>query len=167
LKVLDLMAKQQLHLGAKWLFRFRTFFMLLFFSLFLSIWGLAGALFLGIGFGGAFIFWIIFIIVFTEVWARLTYNNYSFELRDEGVYVERGVIIKRYSTVPYQRIQNVDIHRGILARMIGFSTLNIQTAGYAHPRGAGAEGHLPAIGIEEAEKIRKQILSKSGKGSAV
>ena len=39
------------------------------------------------------------------------------------------MIWKRYVTIPYDRIQNVDIYRGVLARLLGLSDLNIQTAG--------------------------------------
>lgn len=159
------MAKQQLHPGARWLFRFGIFFVSLIFGLWIIL-PLGGVLAITMG-AWSFILLFALFFIFVEVWARLTYNNYAFELRDEGIYVERGVIIKKYSTVPYERIQNVDIHRGILARMLGYSALNVQTAGYAHPRGGRGEGYIPAVAMEKAETMKKQILSRAKKGSGV
>src|SRR3989338_9404435 len=63
------------------------------------------------------------------VLAKLTYHFYRYELKDIGFRKESGVIIKKYVTIPYDRIQNVDISRGILARLLGLSDLHIQTAG--------------------------------------
>src|SRR3989344_5793196 len=75
--------------------------------------------------------WIIIpaFLVLCFVWAKLTYHFYRYELTDVGFRKELGVIHKKYVTIPYDRIQNVDIYRGVLARILGLSDLNIQTAG--------------------------------------
>ena len=72
---------------------------------------------------------LLIAMVFSFVWAKLTYHFYRYELTDAGFRKELGVIFKKYVTIPYDRIQNVDIYRGILARMLGLSDLKIQTAG--------------------------------------
>src|SRR3989344_5717005 len=81
------------------------------------------------------------------VWAKLTYKFYKYELRDNGFRKESGVISKRYVTIPYDRIQNVDIYRGIIARLLGLSDLHIQTAGTSAPVAIG-EGRLPGLSKE-------------------
>ena len=43
--------------------------------------------------------------------------------------LEKGVIYKVYTNIPYERIQNIDIYRGIIARLCGFSAVSVQTAG--------------------------------------
>jgi len=70
--------------------------------------------------------------------------------------------LEEISNISYERIQNVDITRGILARMLGFSSVNIQTAGYSYtPRGrVASEGYLPAVDMAEAEKIREFVMKK-------
>ena len=46
---------------------------------------------------------------------------------------------------------------------MAFSTVNIQTAGYAG-EAVKAEGYLPAVDVKQAEKIRRHMLKKVKKG---
>ena len=100
----------------------------------------------------------------------MTYNHYLYDIAHEGIKIEHGIIVKKYTSIPYERVQNVDIHRGIIARMFNFSTVEIETAGqsgfagYRYRRRGyrryRSEGHLPAIDIKSAEKIRELIMNK-------
>jgi uncharacterized membrane protein YdbT with pleckstrin-like domain len=104
-------------------------------------------------------------ILIGEIYSKLAYKNWKYELTSNELKLERGIIWKKYSTIPFERVQNIDIKRGILARIIGFSTLNIQTAGYHYTGNSGAisEGYIPAVSVEEAEKIRDFLVKKIGK----
>lgn len=121
--------------------------------------------------------WLIIpiFLILCFIWAKLTYRFYRYELTDIGFRKESGVIYKSYVTIPYDRIQNVDIYRGIWARILGLSDLHIQTAGSSAimtrggARGVGAEGRLPAVLTETAEQLRDELIrrarqSKSGQG---
>src|SRR3989344_4147735 len=88
-----------------------------------------------------FIILLIVCILLTYIWARLSYHFYRYELTKEGFRKESGVISKSYVTIPYNRIQNVDIYRGVMARLLGLSSLWIQTAGISGM--VRAEGLLP------------------------
>ncbi len=106
---------------------------------------------------------IVFLFIFLPyLWAKLTYRFYRYELSEMGFRKESGVIIKSYITIPYERIQNVDIYRGILARLLGLSDLKIQTAGYSNPN-RGAEGKLPGLAPEDAEKLRDELILRAKK----
>jgi len=115
--------------------------------------------------GGSLLILVIALIVAlicVEIYARLSYNNWEYEFTDMNLKLERGIIWKKYSNIPYERVQNVDIRRGIIARMLGFSTVDIQTAGASYsPRGgARSEGHIPAVGVKHAEEIREFVMHK-------
>ena len=102
------------------------------------------------------------LIIFAWIWAKLSYRFYRYELRGDGFRKEHGVIYKKYVSIPYARIQNVDIHRGILARLLGLSDLNIQTAGSSYGgRIKNAEGRLPGLSKEIAEQLRDELISKA------
>jgi len=102
--------------------------------------------------------YIVLMIILGEIYSRMSYKRWFYEFDKNELRLERGIIWKRHSNIPYARIQNVDIRRGIIARIFGFSTVMIQTAGYsARPQ---AEGYIPAVKINEAEKIRKFLISK-------
>jgi putative membrane protein len=98
------------------------------------------------------------LIIFIEVFARLSYNNWGYDFGPGNMRTERGIIWKHYSNIPYERVQNVDIHRGIFARMFGFSTLQVQTAGFSGS--PMSEGHIPGVSTKEAEEIREFLLKK-------
>ena len=144
--------------------------------IFLSIWGSAfldsfDDLNNGSEFSFGFLSWLWVIIpaflVLCFVWAKLTYRFYRYELLDTGFRKESGVIYKKYVTVPYDRIQNVDINRGILARIFGLSDLNIQTAGASATvsrygvMGGGAEGRLPAVSMAVGEQLRDELIERA------
>jgi membrane protein YdbS with pleckstrin-like domain len=157
-----------LHKGAKWLFRSQMYVILIFLFIFLILpFGLTiskGAF----GFILPSLIVLIIIAVVGEIFVRWSYKNWKYEFAKDSLRIEKGVIVKRYKSVPYARVQNVDITRGIIARIIGFSTIDIQTAGYSaysSQRGMGiSEGHIPAVSIKEAEKIRSLLMKKiSGK----
>ena len=114
----------------------------------------------------------IFILVLLFIWNKLTYNYYKYELTDNGFRKESGVIIKKYTTIPYEKIQNVDIHRGILERILQISTLKIQTAGYSSYNSSSlinteAEGLLPGVSHKEAEEIRDELIRRSNPSNKI
>ncbi len=96
--------------------------------------------------------------VFAFIYAQLSYENYEYKIDDDGFKKESGIIWKNYVTIPYNKIQNVDIFRGIVARSVGVSELRIHTAGYSDDR--RSEGVLPGISIEEANYLRDELVKK-------
>lgn len=161
----------KLHPGAKWIFRMNFYYYFLGIIIFFTVFSFA---FLRL-IQSALIFFIplaviFLIIIFGEIYAQLSYNRFLFEIGHGQIKIEQGIIWKRYSSIPYERIQNVDIHRGIIARLIGFSSLDIQTAGYSGNYQYGfringrrtrkSEGYLPAIDPDGAEKIREFVVKK-------
>lgn len=115
--------------------------------------------------GGAIMHWgwwlgpIVLLVLFV-VYAKLTYKFYKYELREDSFRKEHGVISKRYVTIPYDRIQNVDIYRGVIARLLGLSDLHIQTAGTSAPVAMG-EGRLPGLSKEVAEQLRDELILRA------
>ena len=168
---------KQLDPKAVWLFFFsfvsRSFIPIVFFS----IWGSTffasfdGSVENDPGSSFGFLNWLWFIfpalLALCFVWAKFTYRFYRYELLDTGFRKESGVIYKKYVTIPYDRIQNVDINRGILARILGLSDLNIQTAGASATvsrygiMGGGAEGRLPAVSMTVAEQLRDELIQRA------
>lgn len=110
---------------------------------------------------------IIAYIIICYIWAKLTYRFWGYELTETALKIEKGVIWKKYVSIPYERIQNVDIFRGLLARMLGLSDLQVQTAGYSggyHSRGRMgfmSEGRLPGLSPSVAEQLREELVRKA------
>ena len=113
------------------------------------------------GVNGWLIAFMIFILIIVGyIWARLSYNAYYYEISSDALKIEKGVIWKKYISIPYERIQNVDIYRGLAARILKLSDLQIQTAGYGGF--IQTEGKLPGLLPEDAERIREDLVKRLG-----
>ena len=162
-----------LHPKSKWIFFFRFIFYQIIFIPPLLAWG--GGMWTGIissitkrkvsfpwdffSFLKVYLEIMIVLILLDYIWAHLTYYFWKYEIGSKVLKIERGVIWKKYISIPYERIQNVDIYRGPIARILGLSELQVQTAGYSK-QGIGAEGKLPGILKDEAEKLREELIEK-------
>ena len=165
------MTKSLLHPGALWLFRLRAYLFILLLGAFVfvpvsigivaMILALFGDLFVVPLLITSLLFPIIIAALVGEMYARMAYVRWMYEFSEEGIHLERGIIWKRYNNIPYERVQNIDINRGIIARLCGFSTLMIHTAGYsAQPF---AEGNIPAVDMNQAEQIRAALMKRISK----
>lgn len=114
------------------------------------------------------ILFLLFAIVAAVEWSKLTYKHYHFVITDKGFQKEYGVIWKRYVTIPYDHIQHVSIHRGVIDRYLGLSTIQIFTAGTASMHGGNftghhAEGEVPGLLHDTAQQLRDEIIERSNK----
>lgn len=82
----------------------------------------------------------------------LRYRNWGFELKEDHLYIEHGVLKKVYSMVPYVRVQHIDTNRGPVERVLGVSTLRVYTAG-----SKGADIKIPGLDREEAAELQKKL----------
>lgn len=108
---------------------------------------------------------ILALVGFSFIWAWFVYQNWRFKLEENRILIERGVVTKHKVAIPYERVQNIDIIRGIMARILGLSDLQISTAGYSGV--VITEGRLPGLSQEIAETLRETILSKISKSHSV
>jgi membrane protein YdbS with pleckstrin-like domain len=81
----------------------------------------------------------------------LRYRRWRFALRDEDLWIRRGVVWRSTSVIPYARLQFVDTTQGPLDRMFGLSQLVVHTAA------PGTSGQLPGLAADEAEALRERL----------
>ena len=110
--------------------------------------------------------WLIIVLSFTIIYligawffATLAYKYYSYSLKKNGFYKEYGIISKKYVTIPYDKIQNIDIRQTLLERLLGLYYVMIQTAGNSGI--ARSEGYLPGLDKKRAEALRDELLELS------
>jgi uncharacterized protein len=105
---------------------------------------------MGITLTGVLVLFVIFVF-----WVRLYYVSMWYEMRDDEMSWKRGVWFRRTGIVSYSRITNLDVIQGPVMRILGISTLSIQTAGYS----GQAVPEIRIEGIEHAEDLRELIRS--------
>ncbi len=99
---------------------------------------------------GTPIFFIL--LIFGIIHSILRYRVWKYEVREDSLYLERGVFRRIKTVVPYSRIQHVDSQRGVFERMIGLSTLVVYTAG-----SRGADVNIPGLVPEHAENLQNDL----------
>jgi len=73
---------------------------------------------------------VLVLLVIFGSWTRLYYVSMWYEMKEDEMGWKRGVWFRRTGIVPYNRITNLDVIQGPVMRLLGISTLSIQTAGY-------------------------------------
>lgn len=93
---------------------------------------------------------IIFLI--TLVFTPRRVRAIGYQLRVDDLLFRRGLMFQRFVSVPYGRMQLVDINRGPLDRALGLSELKFVTA-------AAATGVvIPGLPEAEAESLRDELV---------
>jgi len=85
-------------------------------------------------------------------WVHLRYRVWTYEVRTDALYLERGVLTHVRTVAPYVRIQHVDTQRGPLERWLGLSTLVVYTAGTR-----GADVSIPGLTAAEARDLQGRV----------
>lgn len=97
---------------------------------------------------------------FIAFWIPKYYASISYALTDEEIIVQRGVWWKKKNFVPYNRITNVNISQGPIARYFGLGKVSIQTAGYSGAGGTagGMLAEANIFGIKNFEEIKDTVM---------
>lgn len=86
-------------------------------------------------------------------WWRFSYRLDAQELR-----IASGTISRNVRSIPYERIQDVNLEQGLLARMLGMAKIRLETGSSS----SGDEAVLDSVDLAEAERLRDVIrLRKS------
>ncbi len=99
---------------------------------------------------------VIGIIVYA-LYEEVKTRNIIFGLADKGIYVERGIFSKKAFLIPYVAIQDIDIERNLIERVLGIGTVIINTAGVTHIK-EGDSIHIP--GVVNPYKFARDALSQ-------
>lgn len=115
-----------------------------------ALWGVLGALSLAVV-GGLLVWW----------WTSLVWRAWQFRVGEGALHLRHGVLTRRESTIPYHRVQHIDLEAGPLERRMGLTSLILRTAS------ASSDSVVPGIDATEAETLRARILALVGTGDAV
>ncbi|MFC6988332.1 PH domain-containing protein [Haloplanus sp. GCM10025708] len=80
------------------------------------------------------------------------YRRYEYELTADTFDIRSGVFARRNREIPLRRIQNVDIRRGVVQRLLGIAAVDFETAG-----GSETEAAIRYVSFEEAKRLQGEI----------
>jgi putative membrane protein len=82
----------------------------------------------------------------------LAWRSFRYGVGEREIVIESGILSRNRRSIPFDRVQDVDIERGPLARAFGLAKVRIET-------GAGGkdEGVLDSITVAEADRLRGAV----------
>lgn len=79
--------------------------------------------------------------------------RFSYRLDAEELRIASGIFSRNVRSIPYERIQDVNLEQGPLARMLGLARVRLETGS----SGSGDEGALDSVDLAEASRLRDVI----------
>lgn len=109
----------------------------------------------GVGF---YVFILVFVFGFIGFlfWInRIAFKKKGYALREKDLLYRSGILATTTTIIPFNRIQHIAVHEGMLSRMYGLASLEIYTAG-----GNSSDLSISGLDKEKAYAI-KELLMKS------
>ena len=110
------------------------------------------------------------VVLVSAIWYYYLYvKMFSFEILESDIIIRHGVFNRIRATIPYSRIQNINITNGVFDRIYKLFTVKIETAGSSAAAAsaksgvARPEGYIPGLidpNIIE-EKIKERLIKYS------
>ncbi len=95
---------------------------------------------------------VAFALLAGVAYAILLYGRWHFELEEDALYLERGVITFVETAVPFVRVQHVDTQFGPLERALGLSSVVVYTAGSRN-----ADVRVPGLTPDRARALQDTL----------
>lgn len=86
--------------------------------------------------------------------AVVRYLSTSYAIHDGHLLIKYGIINRVKRTIPLTKIQNINIHKSWIHRILGLVDLKIETGA-----GAEAEASLSALSMVEADALKKELTA--------
>lgn len=111
------------------------------------------------------------IFISANFYLKAYIDNFHYSFSKENIVIHHGVFTKTRATIPYSRIQNINIVNGIFDRMFDLYTVKVETAGSAAAaqaaQGGGfarPEGFIPGLKDPHTieETINKMVTQYAG-----
>lgn len=92
---------------------------------------------------------IVFIFLFVYLIPDLRYRRWRYEIFEQEIYIQHGILIRTRTLVPMIRVQHVDTEQGPILKKFHLATVSISTAAGKHI--------IPALLEEDASHLRDRI----------
>lgn len=106
--------------------------------------------------GVPFVFVILFVLKL--VFVILGFPKKGYLLREQDISFRSGLLIYKRTTIPFNRIQHVEVSQNIIEKSFGLSRVKVFTAG-----GSVSDLSIPGLLPDKAHQIESFLLSKVSK----
>jgi len=85
------------------------------------------------------------------IWPKLKYKQWRYEILEEEIQLQYGILVRHRTLIPMIRVQHVDTKQGPILRRYGLATVTFSTAAGSH--------EIPALSEGAAEQVRRRIAN--------
>jgi membrane protein YdbS with pleckstrin-like domain len=97
----------------------------------------------------------VVLLAITVLLSRISFKKRGFAFREHDVLFQSGIIATKTIVIPYNRVQHVALHEGLVSRYFDLAKVEIFTAG-----GSSSDIEIPGIEKEQAENIKQLLMGK-------
>lgn len=91
----------------------------------------------------------LFTYLFIFLFPKLRYKRWRYEIFEQEIYIQHGVLILSRTLIPMIRVQHVDTEQGPIMKKYQLASVSISTAATTH--------QIPALSEEDASDLRDSI----------
>lgn len=92
------------------------------------------------------------IVSLSLLWEYVVWRRYDYYFEEDSLRITHGVFRRDEREIPYRRIQNVNIKKNIVQRVLDIAKVDFETAG-----GADTEASLKYVKQDEARNIQERV----------
>lgn len=94
-------------------------------------------------------------IVWWVIVAHRQVKNLGYAIRENDLLIQRGILFRSTTVVPFGRMQFVDVSSGPVSRLFGLATVELHTAS------ASSDATIPGLPAQDADHLR-ELLAQRG-----
>lgn len=110
---------------------------------------------------------IIFVIIFSWILSFLgtviKYYGFTLTVRNKELIIRHGLFEQRQLTIPFNRIQAIQIKEGIMRQPFGYASIILESAGYGEKEGNSTTLY-PLIKKENMDEFLKELIPEYNRG---
>jgi putative membrane protein len=103
-----------------------------------------GTLLVGVG--------VLIVLALLVAYEVAYYRRFEYDLTADGLEVRSGVVARREREIPIGRVQNLDVRRNVVERLLGVAAVSVETAG-----GGQTEASLRYVDYTEAKRLQREL----------
>ncbi|EAR11602.1 hypothetical protein PI23P_00310 [Polaribacter irgensii 23-P] len=92
------------------------------------------------------------LLLFFLIRAFLIFKNFQFKIENQHFILEKGILKKTSTSIPFDRIQNINFKQNVIQQLINVHEVNIETAGSSK-----AEISIKALSFAEASALKDRV----------
>ena len=104
---------------------------------------------------------MVALLLFGAIGLFLHWRRFEYRVGADEIRIDSGIFSRTHRSIPFDRVQDVDITQGPVARLLGLARVKFETGSAG---GQEDEGVLQAVALERAEHLRALIRTRRREG---